>query len=84
MKALFAAIAVAALVSGPAAADHESEYRAYMAALDAGDIATALELGEAAWRAAETQLGDTPTGQCRLLLCKSRGVLRSAKSDHRL
>lgn len=43
------------------AAEHLIEYRAYQQAFETGDVAGALRHGEAAWRAAETALGDDPT-----------------------
>lgn len=46
-----AATAIAAiLLAAPASADHKSDYKAYVAALDAGDLAAAILHGEAAWR----------------------------------
>ena len=57
------AIVVAALtVFGPAqAGSYKAEYKAYNAALDAGDLAEAIKHAEAAWRAAEEELGDNET-----------------------
>lgn len=60
MKAICAAMLLAMLAAGPALADHRSEYKAYMTALDAGDHAEAARRGEAAWRAAEVELGESP------------------------
>ncbi len=47
-----------AVLSGVAQADYRSEFKAYQQAFAAGDIAGALRHGEAAWRAAEAELGD--------------------------
>lgn len=44
-------------ISATATADYRSEYAAYNTAFSAGNIAAALTHGEAAWRAAETELG---------------------------
>lgn len=41
-----------------ALADYKSEYKLYNEAFAAGDIARAAQHGEAAWRAAEDELGD--------------------------
>jgi tetratricopeptide (TPR) repeat protein len=47
------------LLSAPLAhADYRSEYAAYNKALAAGDYSGAAKHGEAAWRAAETELGE--------------------------
>lgn len=57
-----AAAAIAALFwVVPASADYKSEYKAYLAAFDSGDLAAATRFGEAAWRAAESELGDHAT-----------------------
>jgi hypothetical protein len=53
--------AVLSLASLPALADYKAEYKAYMAAIEAGDLPAALKYGEAAWRAAETELGTAAT-----------------------
>jgi hypothetical protein len=52
---------VAIVLTTPAAADYKSEYKAYVAALDAGDYKAALNHGEAAWRQAETEIGGNAT-----------------------
>lgn len=57
-----AAVAIAAVIFvAPASADYKIAYKAYMAALDISDLAAAMRHGEAAWRAAETELGDHAT-----------------------
>lgn len=57
----FLLLAALSFFSVSAAADYKSEYKAYMAAIDAGDHAKALEHGEAAWRQAEGEIGDEST-----------------------
>lgn len=52
---------VCALAASPASADYKAEYRAYNLAFAAGDIAKALEHGEAAWRQAEVEIGEKTT-----------------------
>lgn len=60
MRALLLSLAL--ILAAPAAhADHKSEYSAYRKALAAGDYFGAATHGEAAWRAAEKELGDTKT-----------------------
>lgn len=60
MRALFLSLAlILAATPATAFADHKSEYAAYRQALAAGDYAKAATHGEAAWRAAETEIGDT-------------------------
>lgn len=54
-------LAAALLLSQPALADYRSDYKAYLAALDAGDTSAAAEAGERAWRAAASELGDHKT-----------------------
>jgi hypothetical protein len=49
------------LIATVAQAGHKSEYSAYRQAIAAGDYAKAARHGEAAWRAAEKELGDTKT-----------------------
>ncbi len=52
------------LLSGAALAAERgylAEYQAYQTAFAAGDVGAALTHGEAAWRAAEAELGDHPT-----------------------
>jgi hypothetical protein len=62
MKFQVIAIIAFALVSGGVAhADYKSEYKAYMAAIDAGDAQSAMSHADAAWRAAEGELGDHAT-----------------------
>lgn len=56
-----AVIAAVVLAAGTASADYKAEYRAYMQAFNTGDVAGALAHGEAAWRAAEAELGDSET-----------------------
>lgn len=56
-----AAAMAALLLAAPASADYKSEYKAYAAAIDISDLAAAVRHGEAAWRAAETELGDNAT-----------------------
>lgn len=61
---IFIAIGSALIVfAGAAAAQqrHVELYREYNAALEAGDVKTAVEKAESAWRAAEEELGDTQT-----------------------
>ena len=41
--------------------EHVVQYKAYNAALETGDMIAAAEHAEAAWRMAETELGDNPT-----------------------
>ena len=43
------------------ALDYKAEYKAYNAAIEAGDEAEAIKRAEAAWQAAETELGDNQT-----------------------
>lgn len=52
-----------ALLAGVAAAhaDYRSEYKQYAEAFNAGDTEGAVAHAEAAWRAAEEELGDHPT-----------------------
>lgn len=61
MRTLLATAAIFALLSSPASADYKSEYQTYSSAIASGDTAGALSHGEAAWRAAETELGDVQT-----------------------
>ncbi|MBB4658887.1 energy transducer TonB [Parvularcula dongshanensis] len=62
IKALAVLLAAFAL-SGAAAQDrrHLEEYKAYLAAQQAGDAAATTRYAEAAWRAAETELGGHET-----------------------
>lgn len=60
MRTLLATAAIFALLSLPASADYKSEFQSYSSAVASGDLAGALTHGEAAWRAAETELGDAP------------------------
>lgn len=58
---LSAAAAVALLAVSPAFADYKSEYKDYKAAIESRNLEKALEHGEAAWREAETEIGETTT-----------------------
>jgi tetratricopeptide (TPR) repeat protein len=55
---LFLAVIAGLSAATPAVADYKSEYKAYLAAIEAGDVVAALERSEASWRAAEIELGD--------------------------
>ena len=44
-----------------AQADHVAHYQAYNTALEQGDMTTAIDQAEKAWRAAEENLGNNPT-----------------------
>lgn len=48
-----------AVVSTPAFANYKSEYASYRQALETGDIVGARRHGEAAWRDAEREIGDS-------------------------
>lgn len=62
MKIRISVAAAAALLTiSPAFADYKSEYRNYKAAIEAQDFDKALEHGEAAWREAEEEIGETTT-----------------------
>lgn len=61
LKRIAAAAIAAIIFAAPASADYKRDYTAYAAALDAGDLAAAIRHGEAAWRAAEVELGDHAT-----------------------
>lgn len=52
---------VMAIISWPAWADYQSEHELYVQALNAGDAVGAIRHCENAWRAAETELGDSAT-----------------------
>lgn len=52
---------VMAMLGTPAGADYRAEYKAYTIALKAGDYPKAAEHGEAAWRQAEQELGESKT-----------------------
>lgn len=59
MRRLLAAIlATFACTVSAANADYRSEYRDYAAAIKSADFEGALEHGEKAWKAGETELGD--------------------------
>lgn len=53
-----AALTAASLSTAAAAADYRVEYRAYSAAIEAGDVDAATLHGEKAWRLAEVELGE--------------------------
>ncbi len=58
MRALFLFVVLA--IAAPAAhADYKAEYQAFRQALTAGDYAKVAAHGEAAWRAAEKEIGDS-------------------------
>ena len=60
LRAAAAGCVVGLLLVSPAAADYRAAYRAYTAAMEAGDYAAAEREAENAWRLAETELGDNP------------------------
>ncbi len=57
MKCHFFIGLLAAFIFTPALADYREEYRAYQAAVEAGDVAKAEKHAEKAWRDAEQELG---------------------------
>ncbi len=61
MRSVTALVFAVFLSAQPALADYKADYKSYLAALEAGDLAAAAEAGERAWRAAETELGDHKT-----------------------
>jgi hypothetical protein len=64
IRFLFAVVFAAWLgltVPSSAQSDHVAHYKAYSEALNRGDPIAAVEHAEAAWRAAETELGDNQT-----------------------
>jgi len=61
MRELIAAALLAAAPIAEAFADYKADYRAYVAALEAGDAVAAIEAGKKTWRAAEAELGDHKT-----------------------
>ncbi len=65
MRLLFAAVFIAfalyPICAAGAEKTHLQYYKAYNAALEAGDFEAAATEGEAAWRAAEIELGDVQT-----------------------
>ena len=61
MKNMALAVMALLIASGPAHADYRAEYNRYMEAFNAGNLNGAIGHSEAAWRAAEAELGDHAT-----------------------
>lgn len=61
MRRMLAATVFALMPLGAALADYKADYRAYVAALQSGDTAAAMEAAKKAWQAGETELGDHKT-----------------------